>query len=52
VSIDFKERETGEKVENRMYFKNDMHRDSSALFITHLLSPTYHSFSGGGDRIA
>lgn len=51
MSIDFKERETGEKVENRMYFKNDMHRDCSGLFIIFLLPPTYHSLNGVGARV-
>lgn len=48
MSIDFKKRDTGEKDENRMYFKNDIHSESSGLFIIFLLPSPHDSLNGVG----
>lgn len=48
MSIDFKKRGTGEKDENRIYFKYDIQSEFSGLFIIFLLPSPHESLNRVG----
>lgn len=45
MSIDFKKKETGEKDENRIYFKYDIHSEFPVLFIIFFLPSPHESLN-------